>query len=387
MKIYHQAGHNLVWNLDSFCRDHAGTGIIFSPINDGPVKILGLEAAVRAQSLFDPQFYVPASGRGKLQEYPFFPSAVLEEVTTSDFETACWDIARECVKWQIDAGLSCVVIPIKYYNDVPSDYFAQISSCYVEPFVSAVKEYGFGGPVLLTMILKHGQIIDEQQRNFILNWLTGINGINGVYLIFEHSSPYKQIKDPVYLANSLKFIKVLKDNDFIVYIGYNNTEGIFYSLAGPDAISMGVYENLRRFDARRFVEQEAKGGQQPNPRLYSGILFQWIEFTYVQAIQQLYENWSELFETTAYTPMDFRPGKDWNLRQPELYKHFFLVFSRQVSELPDDLNNRFEFLNTAIRRARKEFSAIEEAGVALDENSDGTHLNAWVTAMNLYRKM
>ena len=279
------------------------------------------------------------------------------------------------------------VIPTRYYDDLPSDYSAQISACYIEPFLAAVDAIGFNGPVVLTAIVKSGQVSDEEQRNYILNWMTAYQNIDGIYLIFENNAANKQIKDPVYLAECMKFIRALKDNGLSVHIGYNNTEGLLYSLSGPDSISMGSYENLRRFHPARFTEQEPQNRRQPSPRLYSGALFQWIEFPYVQAIQQLYAGWHDLFENSDYTPLNFRPREDWNLRQPELYKHFFLVFSRQVSVLPQNLGERAEYLQDAIQRARQEFAAIDRAGVVLDDNSDGSHLNAWLTAMNIFRQM
>ena len=82
--------------------------MIFSPVNDGPDRIMVLERDIRTRSLFDPQFYVPASERGKLPEFPFFPSAVMPALTTTDFETVCWGIARQCVEWQVQAGFSHV---------------------------------------------------------------------------------------------------------------------------------------------------------------------------------------------------------------------------------------------------------------------------------------
>ena len=85
MNVYHQCGHNLVWNLDSLTQDRAGDGMIFSPVNDGPDRIMVLERDIRTRSLFDPQFYVPASERGKLPEFPFFLSAVMPALTTTDF--------------------------------------------------------------------------------------------------------------------------------------------------------------------------------------------------------------------------------------------------------------------------------------------------------------
>ncbi len=387
MKVFHQAGHNLVWNLHSLEKDGAGDGIIFSPVNDGPARIGSLSTEIRAKSLIDPQFYVPASGRGKLQEYPFFPSSVLDEFTTVDFETVCWDVASQCVNWQVESGFSEIIIPVRYYSDLPSDYFEQMLSCYIEPFIASAERFGYDGKILLTIIVKSSQMADSEQKNLLLNWVTGIPGIDGVYLIFEHSSPNKQIKDPVYLSNCLSFISVLKENDLIVNIGYTNTEGLLFSLAGPDSISMGVYENLRRFDPRRFEIQEEQHLRQPSPRLYSSVLCQWIEFTYVQAIQQLYGRWEDLFEQTHYMPMDFRPGANWNLKQPELYKHFFMVFSRQVASLHANLDERSSQLKSTIAAARSAFSDIDSAGIPLDGNSDGSHLNAWQTAISLYERM
>ena len=386
MNIYHQGGHNLVWNLESLDQDGAGNGIIFSPVNDGPTRIMALEQSIRCCSLFDPQFYTPASERGKLSDYTFFPSAAMPEFTTFDFQSACWNIASQCVKWQAEAGFPYIVIPTRYFDDLPSDYFAQISACYIDPFLAAIAKIGFDGPILLTAIIKSRQIIDEEQRNDILNWLTSHQDIDGIYLIFESSSNSKQIKDPIYLAECMKFIRALKDNDLSVHIGYNNTEGLLYSLSGPDSICMGSYENLRRFAPTRFAEQEPQNMRQPNPRLYSAVLLQWIQFSYIQAIQQLYSGWENLFENTRYTPLNFRPLQKWNLRQPDLYKHFFLVFSQQVSALPEDLRERAKFLREEINRARMEFAAIDRAGVYLDDNSDGAHLNAWLTAIKLFSR-
>jgi hypothetical protein len=384
MNVYHQGGHNIVWNLDSLTEDEAGNGIIFSPVNDGPERIMGLDTEIRSRSLFDPQFYVPASARGKLPEYPFFPATAMPEFTTADFERVCWDIATQCVVWQVDARFSCVVIPTRYFSDLPSDYFTHISTCYIEPFIAAVNKIGFHGPVLLTAIIKSRQIIDEEQRNEVLNWLTSYQGIHGIYLIFENNMLQKQIKDPIYLSECMKFIRILKNNGLSVHIGYNNTEGLLYSIAGSDSICMGSYENLRKFDPDRFADQEALGIRQPNPRLYSGLLLQWIEFNYIRAIQQLYPAWEGLFENSRYTPLDFRPKANWNLRQPDLYKHFFLIFSHQISALPENLQERTKYLQEAIQRARAEFAAIDRAGIFLDQNSDGSHLEAWLTAINLF---
>jgi hypothetical protein len=386
MRVHHQAGHNIVWNLDSLELDGAGDGIIFSPVNDTPERILGTLESIRNQSFFDPQFYIPASERGKLPDYPFFPSTAMGDFTTTDFQSECWNIARECVRWQLGGRFSHIVIPTRYHDDLPSDHFEHMTSCYVEPFTTAISELGCGGRTLLTVIAKQGQITDRQQRNFLLNWVTGQQNIDGVYLILEHNSQYKQIKDPMYLAGCLEFINVLKQNDLSVHLGYTNTEGLFLSIANPDSISMGSYENLRKFQPSRFEEQLPSTRRQPSPRLYSGALMQWIELTYVQAIQALYPRWAICFEDSDYTTTGFQAEPDWNLRLPDLYKHFFLVFSGQVRALPNDMQDRFAYVDDRISAAINLYREIAEAGVALDENSDGSHLYAWRTAMRLFAR-
>jgi hypothetical protein len=63
-------------------------------------------------------------------------------------------------------------------------------------------------PVLLTVIVKQEQLMNEEHKNLLLNWITGIKNIAGVYLIFENNFPSKQIKDAQYLFNALTFIEV-----------------------------------------------------------------------------------------------------------------------------------------------------------------------------------
>ena len=118
----------------------------------------------------------------------------------------------------MQAGFSHVVIPTRYYDDLPPDYSAQISACYIEPFLAAVDAIGFNGSVVLTAIVESGQVSDEEQRNYILNWMTAYQNIDGIYLIFENNAANKQIKDPVYLAECMKFIRALKRTMVFLFI-------------------------------------------------------------------------------------------------------------------------------------------------------------------------
>ena len=72
-EIYHQLGHNYVWNIDSITKDKAGDGIIVGPRNIEREKVEKLPKNLRRRAIFDPQFFLPSVARGKLSTYPFFP--------------------------------------------------------------------------------------------------------------------------------------------------------------------------------------------------------------------------------------------------------------------------------------------------------------------------
>jgi len=63
MKVYHQTGHNIKWNIDSF-KEGVGDGLIFSPINIDADKLLGLNNNLKQSGFLDPQLYLLNQAKG-----------------------------------------------------------------------------------------------------------------------------------------------------------------------------------------------------------------------------------------------------------------------------------------------------------------------------------
>lgn len=385
MRIYHQCGHYMRWNIDSFQSDQVGDGLIISPLNCKAERVEALPVGIRRCSIFDPQFYLPKSQKGKLATYPFFPATRCEGLATSDLEKIMEHCAEECVRFQVDSDFEYVVIPTRYLDALPSNYLQQLDEQIVNPFLEAVRAVGSDKPVLLTVIAKAIQVTDSDQRDALLNWITGKDDIDGVYLILENARLTKQIKDADFLAGALKIIHALKLNDLRVVVGYNSTEGILYSIAGPDAVAMGCFENLRAFSSRRFDTTRIHS-RSPQPRLYSPKLLQWIEYAYIEALRERYSGWESLFGESPYTSLMFRPDFAWNSRRPELYRHYFFVFSDQVRTLADPLSERQRQVEAMVDEALGFFDTIQQAGIYPDEDSDGSHLPPWIGAMENYNR-
>ena len=384
MLIYHQCGHNFVWNIRSLQDDGAGEGLIVSPVNVEADKIPErIPAQVLETSWMDPQFYLPNDNKNKLKTYPFFPGNVLANFSTTDFEDHAIEIARECLAFQDALNFRYLVIPTRYFDDLPDNYLTQLSELFVEPFRQARLDLHLTKPMLLTVIAKQLHLVAGTSRDELLTWATGAEDVDGIYLVLDNVPGSKQIKDPGFLSDALRFVRALRLNDMEVHVGYCGIEGLLYSVADATSVTVGSYENLRSFSTLRLETQENTPRRGPRPRVYSGRLLQWIEDVYLEPLRQMVPNWQSLFNDSPYKSYLLNPTTALNFQRSEIYKHYFFTFAQQIAELPQ-LSGRQEHIRAQILNAIQLFEQINGAGVFLDENSDGSHLPSWLNALGMF---
>jgi hypothetical protein len=384
MLIYHQCGHNFIWNIQSLEDDGTGEGLIISPVNVESERIRDrVPEHLLVRSWMDPQFYLPHDSKSKLASYPFFPGNVVDEFTTADFESHALDVARECLNFQHSLGLRYLVTPTRYFEDLPENYLGQLDSIFVEPFLEARHELGLAQPLLLTVIAKPVHIEPGTLRDELLSWATGYQDVAGVYLIFDNNFYSKQIKDPGYLAGALRFVRALRLNDLEVHVGYCGLEGLLLSVADPTSVSVGSYENLRSFETLRLETREPGVRRGPRPRIYAGRLLQSVEDTYLPPLRELTPNWPDLVDDSPYKDYLLNPSSSLSFQRSEVYKHYFHVFSQQVAALPA-VPQRAEHLRELVMEALGLFELIRASGVFLDPDSDHSHLPAWLNALAMF---
>jgi hypothetical protein len=383
MRVFHQTGFREKWNIESF-QNGVGDGLIFSPVNLDADKLQQLPGFLKNTGFLDPQLYLLNEPKGTLHTYPYFPGNLKADFSTADLDTSNVRLAELCVRYQMDNQFNYLIIPTRYFDDNPTGFFTQSSEYFVLPFIDFVRKHNVLTKILLSIIVKPVMLTDEIKRNEVLNWITGHPNIDGVYLIFENNFISKQIKDFDYLLNALRFIKILKENQLIVNIGYTNTEAVLYSVAMADAVTIGGYENLRSFSINRFKDLEASPIRSPNARLYSAQLLQWVDYEYIQAMKQLVQDYENYFEDSDYKPLMFTPEFRWHFAKPEPYKHYFYIFNQQIKSLPQDQNQRIEKLKEHIKKALSLFKDIERK-VLLDEDSDGSHLATWYNVLTAFQ--
>ncbi|HEY9256682.1 hypothetical protein, partial [Chitinophaga sp.] len=317
--------------------------------------------------------------------YPFFPGNFTPDFETTDLDDYSNILAEKCINYQLKNNFQYLVIPTRYYDDNPSSYFPQCTNYFVRPFLKNLADRNISKTTLLSVIVKKIMLTDIEKRNEVLNWITGHRQANGVYLIFENDFKTKQIKDFDYLLNVLKFIRVLKENGLEVHLGYTNTEAFLYSIAMPDSISIGSYENLRSFGIKRFQDLEKNPMRSPNARLYSSKLLQWIDYQYIDAMRDLIPHYEAYFDDSEYRPLMLKPDFKWHFAKSEPYKHYFVVFDKQIKSLPANQIERIDFVRIEIEKSIETFKEIQNV-IYLDENSDGSHLPTWLNVIKSFQK-
>jgi hypothetical protein len=267
---------------------------------------------------------------------------------------------------------------------MPTDFIRSQESQFIDPFLKVIRKQGVTKEVVLQLVLNDDMIKDEEYSSDLLNWITGLDEIAGIYLITEVSSRSKQIKDIDFLFSYLKFINALSMNNFKVILGYLNCESILLSIANPHIMTIGSYENTRRFNISAFEDKEDTRQQGPTARIYISKLLQWMDHRYLGAIKRV-NNDLDFFDKNAYQAEMFEPTFNWHFGRPQLYKHYFIVFSEQLNSVSNIENvKRYKKVCTIIKSAIENYSFFEEKGIIFDPDSDGSHLYAWITAANQF---
>jgi hypothetical protein len=385
IKIYHQVGHNDIWNINSFSEDHSGDGLILSPVHQSLPHVVELEGNLRRRSLFDPQFYLPNSPKAKLSSYPFFPDQIANGFSTLNFLLIAGDSAKQCVEFQIEQEFEGIVIPARFVDQMASKYFENQEELTVRPFLGALAAAGVAKPVYLTVPITSAMLQDEGFQLQLLNWLTGFPEISGVYILVADDRKTKQIRSEKFLFAYLKFAHELAGTGLGVVLGHLNTENILFSIIEGITLTFGSFENTRMFSLDKFVdsEEERRG---PKARIYLPKLLNWVR--YEQAMQIRNENaalWEKVYTPTDYADRVIAAGIEPTFNQSPLYMHHFECVSEQIKQLGRvSVSQRFQTIRAQIKSAIDLHAEIAEGFFDLDTHGNGEHLQPWLDAINRF---
>lgn len=262
MPVYHQMGFHSN-NLVDLPQMSSYTGAIFSPINADQDDMVEQIASVieskgdRFKIIFDPQLYVPATQRGQLKQWSYFP----KDVDTADCTSHKWwttinaKLAQSAGALNAEAVCSPVIIP-KIFNDefyslclnVAQDLGERLSArrirCIQTLLVNAPDLSGATRPHEIASIISRTKCEE-------------------IYVIFvTNVEPRRELIDAQEIGGAMRLIALLEDAKLPVLVGFCSSDLILWKAAGASSCASGKFFNLRRFTRERFEEPKAAGGGQ-----------------------------------------------------------------------------------------------------------------------------
>jgi len=402
IKIYHQCGFRYNWNIDIYKEKNIGDGFILSPRDMEKNFLKKMKDEDISKSFFDSQFYALGVMTTQYLSYGFLDNIY----DLSDYVKERTAIAKKNIDYQNSINLEYLTIPTidfsllsddnlfeSLYKDLfdgiydgnESNKLDLLNEIIIKPFVEYIKNLNTKKKVLLTVIFDEEISKNNDRFSEFITLITRYDIVDGIYLIPKCKRSYKRISNIQFMIKIMELIKLLKNLNMEVIIGNCDIESLLYIVAGADAVSLGIYENVRYYDGRKFLD-ETGFKRPPNPRMFSYKLLQWIDYAYLFPISENYDM-EEIFDYNEYYELTKIDSYKWNFHRQEPYKHYMISFCKILNNMPEKFDEKFEYVKGLLNEAQAMNKSFVENGIILDDNSGGAHIPYWMTILNQFKKI
>ena len=384
MDLLHLLGHNRNWAMDAYFQNQIGSGFIFGAFSfpysslGGKISGYGVSDYIDV-SFFDPQFYAnkQATG-GELASYPFHPLHAAQEDKT---ELGGIDSIFHAVEFQEDKKFLGVIVPNFYKEKVGSlcKNINKINSRLAGRKQNNKKYY-------LTIPIPYDMMLDEDAIEEILEAVTDKKIVfDGYYLACEGRAEFrsKLCLSVSFMSNLLTILRTLKRHKFEVIYSHANFDAlVYYALADIDYITIGTYENLRKFTNDRYLGET--GGGPSKGWYFSEKLLNFIKADHLSLLRSKRCLDKVANEDNMFSDVILQPYYAWNIHKPDVHKNYLLAMSKLFNELSRyPQQQRARLLIDKVERARDVYEDLwSNHRIKLPDESSDKHLGEWLTFLN-----
>lgn len=315
-----------------------------------------------------------------------FSEVISSGFSTVEFHALAHQSAVECIDFQISQNFEKIVIPTRFIDQLKTNYIEQQEEYSLLPFLKVLSTKIIDKPIIVTLALTSHMIEDEGFRTKLLNWITSYPEISGVYILVSHERDTKQIQSEPFLKSYLDFLVTLKDAELEIILGHTNTESLLYSVVGNVDLTFGTFENTRIFSIDKFVviEEDRRG---PKARIYMPHLLNWVQYSQAKEIRASNPVlWSKVYTPTTYSEQSLATTVEPTFNQSPLYKHHFLCFSKQISELGElDQSARLDKVLQWVEIAKDNYQKIKSSGIQMENHGNNKHLIPWENSLKYFK--
>jgi hypothetical protein len=383
MAVFHQMGHHSN-NLIDLPDMSTYAGAIFSPINCTQAEAIEqIERVVAVKPdfeiLFDPQLYVPATSRGKLRKWPYFP----RDIDTGDPTSETWwtalngKLAAACKKIKIDSVCSPAIIP-KNFDD---GFYASL--------VMAGNQLAdlLDGQEVLQTVLAGLADLSRDGRALEVASMVSATQADRIYLVFVGTTvPRRELVDGSEILGAMQLINALERNGLPVLVGFCSSDVVLWKSAGASDCASGKFFNLRRFTRERFDEPTEGGGQLPY-WFEEGLMsfLRQSDLARVRKLDLLSDSSKrnpfgcQILEQIDEANRTRQPLKSWLALS---WRQFLYWFADAERRLSDNVSEARDMLTLADQN----WSKLDQAKVLMEERqNDGTWIRNWLNTLREFQ--
>lgn len=337
--------------------------------------------------LFDPQFYIPRADRENLESYDYFGEHGGDDFDTADVGGDLTDLSERLIELQDWLEVDAYLSPARTLDTFSTTKIDEWLD-YTEAFIRAVDDIGRGIPVLASLPLEGKPLNDKDQRDTLLNRITGVDP-EGFYVSveFDQSNRYP-LSGASNVYSYLDLLNTLRKNRFEVLVGHTHHVAHLFMGIGINAFASGHYNNLRAFDQRRWDPDNNQGGGRLITKYYTDKLLN--ELRLDPDLDLMYQKsgfdmdeirMSSPYDTPLFNSSDPPSTVGWNFRRGAWDHYLWSCYQISRRYRGKSLTERYEAAMSKIVEAEDLFSDVQDEFGMMAE-PEGRIFDDWRTALS-----
>jgi len=399
MELYLQYGHGMKAHSEELIKSWNGGAVIFSPKNMTLEQMKDAASKIKSYNghvYLDPQFYIPRSDNGNLNEHSFWP---LNYSTNSFFNgSGITDMINTLVDdYLLPIKASAFIIPSFYLEKIDEDW-----NRLTDLFIDVSMKKSFHGEKILTLCIDDKVLSSEESINDLFEKIEDYP-VDGYYIIPKHPNSDYLVSDVNWLLNLIDLCAAIKLQKKKVIVGYSSHQFLLLSLAKIDALAAGTWLKTRNFPLTDFDDSEEQGYARRTTWYYCPQALSEYQINYLDIAFKLglLENLKapDKYGST-YSDILFRGAQPstTNFREPNAFRHYLQCLKKQCEESPknsyeatkdylrilfetaNDLTNYFK--QNGIRGKSRDFSEVAESNLSIIDAFDNLRGLVYKTSWN-----
>lgn len=386
-----QAGHQSSTHIAEAVPENGAAGAIWSLADETPVN---LDTRMRALSgegvtqAIDPQLYVSLladANPKRLTDHNLFKVPLPRQSRYSARRLA--SMVEAIVKHQAELPGTHLIAPTVAVSSM-NHRSAQVALDLAETAVDVWGDYNDERPLLISVALERTALADPKGINQLLDELTA-QDFDGYYLMFEidpgldASMQAALLSEALYVSYTLSVVR-----EKLVWVGYSGLTGYLHRAVGASAFAAGFFQKQQWWSLGHWGPPAR--GRTPRARIVLdsilGSLL--IETELAAARSQRYDSLlgNDLLAGAGPLAQALREGSSPSTDRGTCAAQLFAVCEELDRRIGTDLDANLARIIGDIEAAELLYQRIEDAGVPLEPRSTSRQLNAWLEAIELFKK-